>query len=234
MAEPKKIELEILEKFKPLCQEINKEDEKFRKEFRKKVLRANERQFPLSATKLVTKTDNCRIFLSYQANKRGDHDKPNIARFGVFDTNYGMYAIIWTYPYFYTIFRPHMFDRFQERVIKEPRMNREDLIVKYITSNWGQTVLRINDKIEEVYNCFEGHYDNDTFNYVAANNYGYLFGDIHNNGMLSIVRTIITEDMLSENQRKLFPLIKDLNNKLKDKFYEECILYPSKVIRYIK
>ncbi|MBQ1988263.1 MAG: hypothetical protein II235_09125 [Muribaculaceae bacterium] len=232
MAELSEVELKIYEMFKPICREIDIDNIGLKKEFRRKVLSAS--RFPLGAVRLVNKTDKYKIYLSYFARKRGDHNRPNIARFGIFETKYGKYAIIWTYPSFYTIFKPHMFDRYEERMLKNNKFDREHLIIKYITSESGHIVLKMNDKIEEVYHCFEGHYDKEGLNYVAANNIGYLFGDIHDDGRLSIIRTIITEDMLSENQRKLFPRIKDVYNNQQNSFYESLSNNDIKPIRYIE
>lgn len=68
--------------------------------------------------------------------------------------------------------------------------------------------IEINEEIDAVYNCFEGHYKDEVISLVYATPDGYCFGEEREN--VAIIKTIISEDMLSERQRKLFPAIREI------------------------
>ena len=57
--------------------------------------------------------------------------------------------------------------------------------------------------MKAVFKCFEEHYSNEKVDIVAAVNQGYCFGEIQEN--VTIIKTIISEEQLFEDQKKLFP-----------------------------
>ena len=69
----------------------------------------------------------------------------------------------------------------------------------------------VNEDFETVYHCFENDNENDKVSFVAATSQGYCFGE--KQGNINIVKTIISEDMLFENQK---PYLFQLENAFKE------------------
>ena len=62
--------------------------------------------------------------------------------------------------------------------------------------------------MEATYQCFEGHYNDEVIDFVSVTAGGYCFGEKHGN--VSIIKTIISEEMLSEKQKTFFYDLKKL------------------------
>lgn len=101
-----------------------------------------------------------------------------------------------------SIYPPHFFLRYRERILKNRSISNEEVIRDYFTKDWGFMATVINDAYESVYHSFEEHSKNETISFVAATNLGFCFGE--KCGAVNIIKTILSEDMLYENQKVLF------------------------------
>ena len=178
----------------------------FRKNFRSLVLRSS--KFPINKS-YEYRTDRKNLLtITLNAQKRGKHSDPNICVYCVYERREGKYAAVWSLSNRVTIFPPHFFDRYQKRILKDDSLSRNEVIRRCITNNGGHLSLEINDDVESVFKCFEGHYSDEIINIVSATLDGYCFGEIH--GKTVIMKTIISENMLSDRQKKLFPALQEL------------------------
>lgn len=178
----------------------------YKKKFRTLVLHSS--SFPVSVYYECKTESKNQILIGFCATKRGQHSNPNVGMLCIYKRHEGKYAAVWTYTGRIIIFAPHFFQRYKERVLKVDNLSQEEVIKKYFISNWAQAGVEINDEIESVFHCFEGHFNDEVISLVFAIADGYCFGENHDK--VSIIKTIITEDMLSERQKKLFPAIRDL------------------------
>ena len=81
-------------------------------------------------------------------------------------------------------------------------MSNEDIIRHYFCNDWGFMGTVVNDDFESVYHCFENNDKDENLSFVAATYQGYCFGE--KQGNVSIIKTIISDDMLFENQKTTF------------------------------
>ena len=110
-----------------------------------------------------------------------------------------------------SIYPPHFFKRYRERIVKDESISDEAIIRQYFKNDWGFMGAVVNEDYESVYHCFENDDKNDKVSFVAATSQGYCFGE--KQGNVNIIKTIISEDMLFENQKIIF-------NGLKNAFKE--------------
>ena len=116
-----------------------------------------------------------------------------------------------------SIYPPHFFKRYRERVVKDESISNEDIIRLYFKNDWGFMGAVVNKDFELVYHCFEDDDKEGKVSFVAAASQGYCFGD--RQGNINIVKTIIYEDMIFENQKALFS---DLRNAFIEYNKERC------------
>ncbi len=207
MIVPAMTEQEICKELLDDMSSLYSKAEACRKKFRSLVLRSS--RFPVSRSyecKTVKKKNI--VVITYVALKRGKHDDPSMGLHSIYERPEGKYLARFTFGGRITIFPPHFFDRYQERVLNGTSMPRNEVIKRYIRNNSGQVSVEIDDHLESVFKCFEGHYSDEVINYVSATSEGYCFGEYH--GKVSIVKTIITENMVSDRQEDLFHALREL------------------------
>ena len=201
------IHKEIFEDIKNLQSKLDE----FCKRFKKVVLKAS--RYPL------TKSYDCKtigkknlFIVDYTAFKRSNWKNPIMSLNGIYTRPEGKYAVAPSIDMnIITIYPPHFFARFRERIVKDESISNEDIIRQYFKNDWGFMGAVVNKDLESVYHCFENDNDNDIVSFVAATSQGYCFGE--KQGNVNIVKTIITEKMLFENQK---PLFSELKNAFKE------------------
>ncbi|TCS84739.1 hypothetical protein EDD80_1188 [Anseongella ginsenosidimutans] len=180
----------------------------YHKEFRKQVLKASRYPFTRSYD-CKTKGKKNLFVATFTAMKRSDWESPILDVYGIYARPEGSYAAPLTIDQnMISIYPPHFFKRYRERIVKDETISTTDLIRCYFKNDWGFMGAVVNEDFESVYHCFE---DDDKVSFVAASSEGYCFGE--RQGNIHIVKTIISEDMLFENQKPLF-------SKLKQAFIE--------------
>lgn len=179
--------------------------ENCRQKFKRKVLKAS--SYP------VTELYECRtiakknLFLvSLYAPKRGDHAKPLIGIYGIYNRPEGNYAASLAIGYnLTTIYPPHFFKRYRERIVKDMKPSNDELIKQYFFRNsWGFVAAPTETKYQGVYNFFEAE---DNISFVGVNSEGFCFGE--KQGNINVMKTIISEDMLRADQQEIFSQLKE-------------------------
>lgn len=167
----------------------------------------------------LTKSYDCKtkekknlFIIDFTALKRSDWKKPILSISGIYSRPEGIYAVAPTIEMnIISIYPPHFFKRYRERIVKDESISNEDIIRQYFRNDWGFMGAVVNKNFESVYHCFENDNINDKVSFVAATLQGYCFGE--KQGNVNIIKTIITEDMLFENQKNVFS---DLKNAFKE------------------
>jgi hypothetical protein len=178
-----------------------------RKDFKKTVLRG--KLYPLTKSYDCTTREKRNLFIvAFTAIKRSDWKKPILSIYGIYSRLEGKYAVSLTMEMnIITIYPPHFFKRYRERIVKDESISNEDIIRQYFESDWGFMGAVVNEDFESVYHCFEIDSKDEAVNFVAATSQGYCFGE--KQGNVNIIKTIISEDMLFENQKFIFHELKN-------------------------
>ena len=154
---------------------------------------------------LITKTKNrMELKLIFLATKRGDWNHPRLCIYSSFHYKDGLYAISYGgNEHASNIFTPHFFDRYQERIVKNPSIGREDLIKRYMIQNRDLMWYKNSVAFSTAYQKYE--HDN-TPQYAARVEEGNCFIEkIRDNAYL--MKTILSDDMLGEDQAEAFTAI---------------------------
>lgn len=223
MIVPSMTEQEIREELLKDSADLDKPIERFRKNFRSKVLKSY--KFPVKTSYDCKSVKRKNLFVvTFTADKRGQHDNPNISMYCIYERKEGKYAAVYQpMTHKITIYAPHFFRRYQERILKDYNLPMLEIIKEYFRNCWGLTSVEIDENLETTYQCFEGHYNDEVIDFVSVTAGGYCFGEKHGN--VSIIKTIISEEMLSEKQKTFFYDLKKLCDNIQ-------IDYSSKGIKY--
>ncbi len=188
-----------------------------KKEFERAVLKSN--RYPVvKSYKCQTKRKNIMV-VTFTARKRTERRKPMLGFYGIYSRVEGRYAVALTIETkIITIYPPHFFKRYRERILKDDSISNEEIINILFKNSWGFTAAFVNEKHESVYHNFENSAVEDKVRFVAATSQGYCFGE--NQGTVNIMKTIISEDMLFDNQKTIFSDLKNYFNEIKTEMYE--------------
>jgi hypothetical protein len=207
------IHKEILEDIKNIDNKLND----FTKDFRKIVLRKS--QYPLSKSyEYITKERKNLLVIGFTALKRSDFDNPINHFYGIYSRPEGKYAAAPSVDInMCTIYPPHFFKRFRERIVKDDTISNDDLIRLYFRNEWGFVGAKVKQEHQNVYQSFEGADKNERIDFVSVNFYGFCFGE--QQGNINIVKTIISEEMLFEDQKFIFHELRKAYNEMNKERY---------------
>ncbi|RZK42682.1 MAG: hypothetical protein EOO90_06485 [Pedobacter sp.] len=185
------------------------------RDFKRKVLKSTTYPFSLSYD-CRTKLKKNLFVVNLYASKRGDFAKPLIGICGIYNRPEGNYlAALALEKNMTTIFPPHFFKRYRERIVKEVKLSNEEIIKHYLNRNgWGFVAAPSNAKYQGVYNIFEAEMNDTNLSFVCVNSEGFCFGE--KLGNINVIKTIISEDMLIADQKVVFAQLKagfELSNK---------------------
>lgn len=227
MIVPSMTEEEIFKEITEDIADLDKQRERFTKEFRKLILKAV--AFPVMKLYKCKSIKKNSFVLVYSAEKRGQHNNPTVGVFCIYERKEGKYVAAYNLiNNKIVIYSPHFFLRYRERILKSPNMAMLDVIDGFLKGNWGLVSLLIDDNLEAAYQCFEGHYNNEVVDFVAATAGGFCFGENHGN--ISIVKTIVSKDMLREKQAKLYVELEKETNLYK----QELLLWQRNLLNQLK
>lgn len=166
----------------------------------------------------TTKERKNKFIITYTARNIGDKNRPLISVHCRFRDKYGeaSASINWQLG-IVIIYTNHFFVRYRERVLKDISKSMDETIESFFDVEWSSFGIRITQELEDVYHCFEGHFSDDKVDVLFFPEKGYAFGLKKEN--LFVVKTIITEEMLSEQQRTLFLQLKQKRQKYNENFY---------------
>lgn len=197
------IHKEVFEDIKSLK---NKLDE-FQKDFKKIVLNSN--RFPLSKSyQITTKKRKNTFVVDFTSLKRSSWKTPILSFYAIYSRPEGNYAIAPSLDInFSTIYPPHFFKRYRERIVEDKNLSNEEIIKFYFKNGWGFMATKVNEKFESVYHAFENKDDNDKIDFVAVTSQGYCFGQ--KIGQINIIKTIVNDEMLFEDQKNTFKKLRE-------------------------
>lgn len=177
-------------------------------DFKKAVLR-NSRYPVTKSYEFVTSVKKNLFIVDFTAPKRSSWKKPILTVYAIYSRPDGKYAVALTLDMnIISIYPPHFFKRYRERILKDESISNEGIIKHYFKNDWGFMAAVVNKDFELVYHCFENDSTDDNVSFVAATSQGYCFGE--KQGNVNIIKTIISEKMLFENQK---PIFSDLRNE---------------------
>lgn len=185
------------------------------KDFKRKVLKAS--RYPISHSyECRTKLKKNLFVVNLYASKRGDWEKPLIGICGIYNRPEGNYlAALALEMNMTTIYPPHFFKRYRERIVKDMKSSNEDMIKLYLHRNaWGIVAAPSDAKYQGLYNIFEAEMKDTNLSFVCVNSEGFCFGE--KQGNINVIKTIISEDMLIGDQKLVFAKLKQefkLSNK---------------------
>ncbi len=181
-----------------------------KKEFRRKVLKTF--RYPYTFTfDYYTKENRNLFIISLTALSKRNAEKPLLSIYGIYARPEGSYAAALSVDFRVTsIYPPHFFKRYRERIVKDDKISNKQLIRLYFDNCCGFYGIVANEKHAAVYNIFESD-DNDGVSFVGATDEGYCFGTSFGN--INIVKTIVSEKMLFDDQIELFHNLRKSFNK---------------------
>lgn len=189
----------------------------FKKDFERIVLKST--SFPVIRTfSCVTIERKNKFSFTFTARKRSERRTPILGIYGVYTRKEGVYAASLTPDMkITTIYPPHFFQRFRERILKDNTISNEKLINLYFKEDWGFAGAVIDEDYKSVFYNFENSDPNEKISFVGATSLGYCFGE--KQGQVNIIKTIISEEMLFDNQKQIFfNLREQFNKKNKERF----------------
>ncbi len=190
------------------------------KEFRRRVLKASRYPFSYSY-ECYSRLNKNRFILTFIAMKRSDYHNPTIGVRCLYNRAEGLYAAVISMENgTTTIFPPHFFKRYRERIVKDFSASSDDIIKRYFSGIWGFTFTVLNNDIRSLYHGFEDEMQGGGERFVCAMTDGYCFGERY--GKIHLMKTIISEEMLFESQKEV------LGNLRKDFVKVNAAMYGNK------
>lgn len=194
----------------------------FRKQFDREVLKSC--RFPvIRSYDFVTKERKNKYNVTFKAKKRSHRRNPVFTIYTVFDRPEGKYAATTVDFKSVVVYPPHFFKRYRERILKDDTISNKNLIKLFFRNDWGFHGTLVNKNFEEVYQSYEDVAPNEKVSFVAALTEGYCFGE--NLGTVTILKTIISEEMLFEKQKKIFKSLQETHHEENAERFGK-ILYP--------
>jgi hypothetical protein len=184
--------------------------DKYRGEFKKAVLKSS--RYPLTKSYDCKTSERKNLFIaSFTAIKRSNWKSPILNIYGIYSRREGNYAVAPSIDMdIISIYPPHFFKRYRERIVKDESISNESIIRQYFKNDWGFMGAVVNEDFESIYHCFENDNKNEKISFVAATSQGYCFGE--KQGSINIIKTIVSEDMLFENQKFIFSELRNAFN----------------------
>lgn len=184
----------------------------YKKEFRRKALKAN--RFPYLATYEVKTGRRKNLFtIIFVAKKRSDAHEPFFSVYGIYDRPEGSYgAMIKIGETMLTIYPPHFFKRYRERIVKDDKLTSKQLISLYFCKCWLLCTVFPDSEDEEVYDHIEDMATEEA-NFIGVMEEGYCFGTAF--GDINLVKTIISEEDIFDSQREYLHELREEYNKIK-------------------
>lgn len=197
------IHKEVFEDLKTLKNTIDN----LQNDFKRIVLKNN--IYPLTKSFECKTREKKNLFvIEFTALKRSAWKKPIITIYGIYTLPEGKYAVAPSLDLnLISIYTPHFFKRYRGRIVKDESMSNEDIIKHYFRNDWGLMLAMVNENYESVYLDFEVRDKNTKISFVGATSLGYCFGE--KQGKANVIKTIISEDMLFENQKKIFKVLRE-------------------------
>jgi len=164
-------------------------------------------RFPVRAQyEYISHTNHNKYFFCYSAQKRGEWNYPHCIAVGVFDRPEGKYAVVSTFAGgSFIIFPPHFFARYRERILKDETIYGEALIKRFFSVNSMFLKEELTAAHSRAYKKYESE---DGAIQAGRCTEGNVFLEILSANVV-IMKTIISDEMLYENQKDAFQKMND-------------------------
>lgn len=171
-------------------------------------------RFPLSAQyDYVSHTNHNRYIYFYSVHKRGQWNEPHCIVVGIYDRPEGKYAITSTNAgKTYIFYPPHFFARYRERILKDDTIHGEDLIKRFFKVNDRFSKEPLTEAHTKAFQKYES--EGDAIQ-AARCTEGNIFLEIQSPKIV-IVKTIISDEMLFEDQKEAFSKLSDTLEAARD------------------
>lgn len=161
-------------------QTLHNRDQHYRKEFAKMALKAS--RYPISKSYEARTKRNNLFVLTYSAMKRSHWKKPFVKIYGIYDRPEGSYAAVLSFDInLVSIYPPHFFKRYRERIVKDHSISNKDIIRRYFNNDWGMVEVYEDPYLNTVYCCFENNDEDEAIDFVGMSGEGYCFGEKQKN-----------------------------------------------------
>ena len=92
------------------------------------------------------------MVITFIATKRSQHKNPLINKFCIYERKGGKYAtVVEPATGRVSIYAPHFFKRYQERILKNGNLLKVEVIKLYFKNCWGQIRVDIDNDLEAGY-----------------------------------------------------------------------------------
>lgn len=171
-------------------------------------------RFPLSAQyDYISHTNHNRYIYFYSVQKRGQWNEPHCIVVGIYDRPEGKYAITSTNAgQTYIIYPPHFFARYRERILKDEAIYGEELIKRFFKVNDRFSKEPLTEAHTKAYQKYEAGGESIQ---AARCTEGNIFLEIQSYKIV-IVKTIISDEMLFEDQKDAFSKLSDTLEAARD------------------
>lgn len=184
----------------------------FQPKFQSLVKRST--RFPVTAQyEYISHINKNRYLFCYTAFKRSDWKEPHANVVGIFDGEGGKHAIVSVnMKQGVIILTPHFFARFRERILGGEDIHGDDLIKRFFRKNQRMTIQPMSELFARAYKKHEAEGAVSMAGRVAEGN---VFFRVYNSNIILCV-TILSDEMLKDDQIEAFGELKDRYEELKD------------------
>ena len=165
------------------------------------------RKYPVTAQyEYTSHIGKNRYLFCYTAYKRSDWENPYCNAICIFEGKGGKYAMTTTnFQKTVIIFTPHFFSRYRERILHGEEIYGETLMKRYFSRNTRFILKEINENFAKAYKRYE---DDESQTYAAKVFEGNIFLKMYSDKVI-ICRTILSDEMLYDNQTEAFGELQD-------------------------
>lgn len=171
-------------------------------------------RYPVTAQyEYISHTNKNRYFFCYSAFKRGDWKAPHCHVVGVFEGEGGKYAVVSANKkQAVIIFTPHFFARYRERILGGEDIHGDDLIKRFFKRNQRFVKAEMDERFARAYRKYE---NDESISYAARVSEGNVFMKIYS-GYIVLCKTILSDEMLRDEQVEAFGELKAQYEEVKD------------------
>ena len=171
-------------------------------------------RYPVTAQyEYISHTNKNRYVFCSSAFKRSDWKAPHCNVVGVFEGEGGKYAVVSAnMKQAVIIFTPHFFARYRERILGGEDIHGDDLIKRFFKRNQRFVKAEMDERFARAYRKYE---NDESVSYAARVNEGNVFLKIYS-GYIVLCKTILSDEMLLDEQVEAFGELKAQYEELKD------------------
>lgn len=203
---------EVARQFQGDYSDILAKRKTFQPKFSSLVKRSS--RFPVRVQyEYISHTNHNRYIYFYSAEKRGEWNEPHCIVVGIYERPEGKYAVTSTNAgHTFLIYPPHFFVRYRERILKDDTIYGDELIKRYFKVNDRFTKEPLSEEHTKAYRKYES---DDESVQAARCAEGNIFLEIQPPRVV-LIKTIISDEMLFEDQKEAFSRLADQLEDAKD------------------